>query len=66
MSTMALQTLVGIALVDHRFCEELLNGKRDTLLTEFDLTDEEQEAVLAIETDSVQEFTAKLYEWLTA
>jgi len=64
MSKIVLQTLIGTALVDQRFCKEFLNGKRPTLLAEFDLTDEEREVALAIEADSIQEFAVGLYEWL--
>lgn len=66
MSQMALQTLVGTALTDYEFCNDLLNGRRHTLLAKFDLTDEEQEVVLVIEADSIQEFAAHLCEWLEA
>jgi hypothetical protein len=66
MSQMALHTLVGTALTDSRFCNDLLNGRRHTLLADFDLTDEEQEAVLVIEADSIQKFAAHLHEWLRA
>jgi hypothetical protein len=63
---MALQTLVGTALTDPKFCNDLLNGRRHTLLAKFDLTDEEQEVVLVIEAESIQEFAAHLCEWLEA
>lgn len=65
MSAMALQVLIGTALIDRKFCEKLLDGKHSTLLAEFDLTDEEWQAVLAIEADSIQEFVAGLYKWMT-
>ena len=64
MSTMALQTLIGTTLIDHKFCEELLDGKRATLLTEFNLTNEEREAILAVKANSTQEFAIELHEWL--
>ena len=66
MSKTALQTLIGTALIDRRFCEELLNGKRPALLAEFDLSEEEREVALTIETDSIQEFVGGLYERLAA
>ena len=66
MPQMALHILVGTALTDPRFCHDLLNGKRHTLLHEFDLTDEERKAVLAIQAESIQEFAAQLCEWLKA
>ena len=66
MSQMALQILVGTALTDPRFCHDLLNGRRHTLLSEFDLTDEEREAVMVVEAESIQEFAVQLCEWLKA
>jgi len=65
MLTLALQTLVGDTLIDREFCEELLNGERFTLLAEFDLANEEREAILAIEANSTQEFAVELRKWLT-
>jgi hypothetical protein len=64
MSNIALQVLVGTALTDHKFCEGLLNGSRRILLADFDLTHEEQQAILAIDATSIQEFAAHLCEWL--
>ena len=64
MSSTVLQILIGTALVDRDFCEELLNGKRPAILAGFDLTDEEREVVLASEADSIQEFAVGLCEWL--
>ena len=66
MSQMALQTLVGTALTDPGFCNDLLNGRRHTVLAKFDLTDEEREVVLVIKAESIQEFAAHLCEWLEA
>ena len=64
MSTPVLQTLIGTALIDREFSEELLNGRRPTLLARLDLTDEERAAALAIKANSVQEFAIGLYEQL--
>lgn len=64
MSQMALHALVGTALTDSSFCHDLLNGRRHTLLGEFDLTDEERQAVMVVEAVSIQEFAARLCEWL--
>jgi hypothetical protein len=66
MSQMALQILVGTALIDPRFCHGLLNGRRHSLLAEFDLTEEEREVVLGVEAGSIQEFAMQLCEWLKA
>lgn len=64
MSTLELQAIVGTTLIDREFCKELLNGKRLTLLTGFDLANEELEAVLSINANSTQEFAIGLREWL--
>ena len=64
MSQMTLHTLVGTALTDREFRHDFLNGKRPTLLTKFDLTEEEREVVLGIEAESLQEFAAQLCKWL--
>jgi hypothetical protein len=64
MSQMALQSLIGAALIDREFCEKLLDGRRPSLLAQFDLTGEEREAVLSIEADSIQKFAEQLYERL--
>ena len=66
MSQMALHALVGTALTDRKFCNDLLNGRRHTLLSEFDLTDEERQAVTVVNAESIQEFAAQLCEWLKA
>jgi hypothetical protein len=66
MSDIALQVLVGTALTDTKFCEGLLNGLRPRLVADFDLTDDERRAVLAIRATCIQEFAAHLCEWLEA
>ena len=62
----ALQTLLGTAMIDSRFCELLLNGQRQELLPKFELTDEEHCFVLGIKADSLQEFAAAVDQWLSA
>jgi hypothetical protein len=64
MSHMALQIMVGTALTDTKFCEGLLNGSRRSLMSDFDLTEEERRAVLDIRAKSIQEFAAQLHDWL--
>ena len=64
MSQIALQSLIGTALIDRDFCKGLLNKKRPALLAGFDLTGEERKIVTAIEAGSIREFADRLYEWL--
>jgi hypothetical protein len=66
MSAIEIKTLVGTALIDREFCEALLDRNRRPSLAEYDLTDEEREAILQIKADSVQEFALRLHEWLIA
>jgi hypothetical protein len=66
MSQAALQVLVGTALTDSAFCADLLNGKRHTLLLAFEFTDEERRFIQAVQAGSLQEFAARLDEWLQA
>lgn len=66
MSHVNLKQLVGTALVDREFCDGLLNGKRAALLAGFDLTPEEHEVVVSLQTQSVQELATCVYDWLEA
>lgn len=64
MSEMELCKLVGAALTDSEFRDKLLRRECHALLDEYDLTEEEREAILAIEAESVQGFAAQLCERL--
>lgn len=64
MSKEILSLLVGTALTDPEFCAKLLKGERHTLLAEFDFTEEERKAILAVRAESIQEFAAQLCERL--
>lgn len=64
MSRRALQSLLGIALINRDFCEELPTKRQLALLVEFDLTNEERELVMSIKADSIQDFAEQLYGWL--
>ena len=65
MSSTALQALIGTALIDHEFCKGLLNARRLTLLTQFDLTDKEREILSTIKANSIYTFAVNLHERLT-
>jgi hypothetical protein len=64
MSQLTLKQLVGLALLDREFCDGLMNGKRSVLLNRFELTEEEQEVVTALESHSIREFAGGLCKWL--
>ncbi len=59
-----LQDLIGRAIVDKDFREQLLNGRRQQTIAEFDLTDDEKMAIDAIEARNFEEFAGKLHRWL--
>lgn len=64
MSHIALNVLVGTAQISCGFRERLLGKDRPAVLAEFDLTNEERGALLAIEANSVKEFAVQLEQWL--
>lgn len=66
MSHGVLQDLVANAVIDAGFCNRLLNGERRRVLLEFDLTEDERQAVLGIEAVSLKDFAIQLDEWLEA
>jgi len=59
-----LEILVGTAGVDAALCERLLNGQRSQVITAFNLSEAEQEAVLAIKADSLPGFAEALLYWM--
>lgn len=60
MANMELHVLIGTALTDRDFCDKLLNGERHLLLATFDLTEEEQLMLQAIQASSIEEFAIQL------
>ncbi len=60
----ALEEVVGHAIIDREFCAGLLNGKRARLLSQFDLTAEETQALMSIRADSLEAFAGQLYRWI--
>jgi hypothetical protein len=59
-----LEQLVGTAIIDPRFREDLLNGRRREVIADFDLTAEEKAMILGIHAHTLQEFAAVLDRWL--
>jgi hypothetical protein len=67
MSSAALQTIIGTALVDSQFCKDLLDTQSRLLsMAGFDLTAKERETILNAVAQTIQELSAELYERLTA
>ena len=64
MSYQALEMLVGEAIIDREFRTRLLNGQRPHILQQYDLTPEERRMLLSIQANSLEEFAARIYQWL--
>lgn len=60
MSERTLQKIVGTAITDQRFRDDFLNGGRQRLLRQFDLTEEEATLLLTIRADSLEGFASEL------
>jgi hypothetical protein len=58
-----IEELIWRAFTDVSFREGLLNGHRRELVESFDLTQAEQEAVLAVKADSLEAFAGALCQW---
>jgi len=59
-----LEEVVGRAIIDREFCAGLLNGKRARLLSQFELTSEETQALMSIRANSLEAFAGQLYSWI--
>lgn len=64
MSFETLQAIVGTAIVDSRFCRGLLE-KRPDILSSFNLTPEESEAIASIRAKTIQGFANELQGWIS-
>ncbi len=66
MGHRALQNLVGRAIVDRGFRDQLLNGNREDVLADFNLADDELSAIRSVEAHSLETFASELDDWLGA
>lgn len=66
MSDTALRSLVAQAVVDRQFCAKLLNGERERVLAEFELSEHERVALRGFRAKSLQGFAAQLDDWMRA
>ncbi len=64
MAYESLQAVVGTAVVDPSFRNELLNGSRRHVISGFNLTHEEEDAVMRIRADSFEAFAGQLDRWI--
>ncbi len=64
MSEMALRSLIAHAVVDNNLCAKLLDGQREQVLEQFELSDSERMVLQQIRAASLQGFAAQLDAWL--
>ncbi|MBE9470875.1 MAG: hypothetical protein IMY75_02015 [Chloroflexi bacterium] len=60
MPTRKIDELVWMALTDSAFRERLLNGRRREVLTTLNLTELEQQVVLAVKANTLETFAGAL------
>ena len=60
MPTRKIDELVWMALTDSAFRERLLNGRRREVLTTLNLTEAEQQVVLAVKANTLETFAGAL------
>ena len=66
MAYTGLEEVVGHAIIDRGFRADLLNGPRARALSRFDLTPEEQQALMSIRAESLESFAGQLAGWIDA
>ena len=59
-----LALLVGDAGLNKKFRSKLLNGDRSRIIAAYDLSDEEREAILSIQANTLPDFAEALLLWL--
>lgn len=64
MSSLNLNAFATKALLDNKFQADILNGHRRERLNEFELTDEEKQAVLTINAKNINQFIQQLGQWM--
>ena len=65
MSSLQLNAIATRALLDNQFQAAILNGRRRERLSDFDLSEEEIEAVMSIEAPNVDLFIRRLGHLMT-
>jgi hypothetical protein len=60
MTSRKIDSLIWMALTDSGFREGLLNGKRRELVTGLDLSEIEQQAVMAVKAETLEAFAGAL------
>jgi hypothetical protein len=64
MSKLHLNAIVTRALVDDEFKAAILNGQRKARLAAFELTEQERNTILSIESHDLDQFIGQLERWM--
>ena len=64
MAFESLQAVVGTAVIDSEFRAALLNGPRRAAVSDFGLTPEEMNVVLAIHAATLEQFAGQVDQWI--
>ncbi len=64
MDNATIEEVVGYAIIDRDFRAALLNGKRASVLSRFNLTTEERQALMSIRAESLESFAGQLVGWM--
>ena len=66
MAYAELEEVVGHAIIDRDFRADLLNGSRAQVLSRFNLSPEEKQALMNIRAESLESFAGQLAGWMDA
>jgi hypothetical protein len=66
MAYAELEEVVGNAIIDRSFCADLLTGSRARVLSRFNLSSEEKQALMDIRAESLESFAGQLAGWMDA
>ncbi len=64
MAHESLQAVIGTAVIDSDFRQNLLTGSRHRAIANFGLTREEVDIVMGIRADSLEQFAGQLDRWI--
>ena len=60
-----IQALIGTAIVDTEFRQQLLENPA-SVIGDFDLTPDEASAIIAVRASTLQGFASQLHAWITS
>lgn len=64
MTHYVLNAILTRSLLDGQFCKDILNGKRQERLREFDLSPAERQVILSIKAEGIDQFIQQMSQWM--